>query len=47
MKREVGALGALPKTFSPTMLAPGAMPRMVMLQPAGSGWAVLTYLDRS
>ena len=47
MKREVGAVLELPNTFSPTRLAPGAMPRTVMLQPGGSGCAGLTNWLRS
>jgi hypothetical protein len=38
---------ALPKTFIPMSDAPGAMPRTVMLQPGGSGWAGLTKVERS
>lgn len=42
MNREVGAVLALPKTLRPIRLAPGAMPRTVIVQPAGSGCAGLT-----
>ena len=39
---ELKAALALPNTFIPISDAPGAIPRTVMLQPAGSGWAGLT-----
>ncbi len=44
---EVNAPAAWPNTLIPTRDALGDTPRMTTLHPAGSGWAGLTYLERS
>jgi len=44
---ELKKPGALPATFSTARLAPGAMPSILMVQPAGSGCAGLTKPDKS
>src|SRR5215469_17966857 len=44
---ELKKPGAGPDTLSAAMLAPGATPRIRIVQPGGSGWAGLTNEDRS
>src|SRR5215211_7477669 len=44
---ELNATLLEPNTLRPTSEAPGATPRTLMVQPAGSGWAELTKVDRS